>query len=349
MTVHSASPTLPASVRTWLFICCGMIFAMALIGAVTRLTESGLSITRWEPVMGTLPPLDAVAWQQAFEDYKAIPQFKILHPSMTLTEFKGIYFWEWVHRLWGRIIGLVFLLPLIVFAAQNRIGRPLALRLLGIFALGGLQGFIGWFMVQSGLDVRTSVSPYRLALHLGFALTIYAVILWTALPAGYGSPIPSSKRRHGWITLGLLAITMVWGAFVAGLHAGEAFNTWPLMEGDVLPPSALSLQPITINAFENLALVQFIHRWLGPLTMLTLLSWVARVWGNADARSRGWLTALACMSCLQVVLGISTVLTHAQIAVATIHQAGAITLLTLLLICLRRLASGKTARKSPTE
>ena len=286
----------------WLLACCAMVFVMALLGAVTRLTESGLSITEWKPVAGALPPLNEDAWDKAFSDYQQIPQYKILHRGMTLEEFKGIFFWEWLHRLWGRLIGIVFAVPFVWFLARKQIDRRLGLRLALFFVLGGLQGFIGWFMVQSGLDVRTSVSPYRLALHLGFALAIYALMLWTALDLLKMQAFRVSRdlRRHGWAALGFLAITMIWGAFTAGLHAGEAYNTWPLMEGDVLPDAAFTILPKWKNVFENLALVQFTHRWLAPMTMLIILAWVyrclRRVKGRTGTGFMRWAAWRACKS-----------------------------------------------------
>ena len=325
-------------VTLWLFMCCGMIFIMALLGAVTRLNGAGLSITDWNPIMGALPPLNAAAWDKAFAAYQQIPQYRIFHRGMSLEEFQYIFFWEWFHRLWGRLIGFVFAMPLLVFWVRGKINRALALKLLLVFALGGLQGFIGWFMVQSGLEVRTSVSPYRLALHLGFALCLYAGLLWIALgqitlPSKVSCKNHKSFIRHGRAALALLALTMVWGAFVAGLHAGEAYNTWPLMEGDVLPEAAFTLIPGRLNFFENLALVQFVHRWLGPVTMLVILGWVWRGWKQPlPILDRRWLLSLGFVALAQVCLGIATLLSHVNIVLATLHQAGAITLLTLLLV-----------------
>lgn len=320
----------PAAVTVWLLSCCAMIAVMALLGAITRLTESGLSITHWDPVSGILPPLTAEDWRRAFGDYQAIPQYQLLHRGMTLAEFQQIFFWEWLHRLWGRLIGVVFVVPLILFWGRGQINRGTGFKLLAIFALGGVQGFIGWIMVQSGLEERTSVSPYRLALHLGFALAIYSALLWSALP---GRQTPTPRLRHGWLALGFLALTMVWGAFTAGLQAGTIANTWPLMDGDMLPESATLLDPLWRNAFENPVLVQFIHRWLGPLTMILLLSWVGRCWRVIGARRS--LTALGIMALLQVGLGLATLLSHVEIVIAVLHQAGAICLLTLLLYNLR--------------
>jgi heme a synthase len=325
-----------------------MIFFMALLGAVTRLTGSGLSITDWDPIMGALPPLSDAAWDKAFAAYQHIPQYQVFNHGMTLDEFKGIYFWEYLHRLWGRLIGFAFGIPLVIFFLQKKIDRILFIRLAAIFGLGALQGFIGWFMVQSGLEVRTSVSPYRLALHLGFALLIYAIILWTALDRieDKRAPVTWCMVRHGWTALGFLIVTMTWGAFTAGLHAGEAYNTWPLMEGEVLPSAAFTLLPKWINAFENLAFVQFIHRWLGPLTMLVVLAWVFRAWRDADKKRKRMIFALGAMALLQVGLGLATLLSRTEITLAVLHQAGAILLLTLLLINLHMIQCA-TQRKTP--
>jgi len=323
-------------VTIWLAACCAMVFIMALLGAITRLTQSGLSITDWEPVVGVIPPLNGEAWNRAFMAYQATPQYRLLHGGgMALADFQKIFFWEWLHRLWGRLIGLVFLLPLAVFWLRGTISRRRALTLALIFLLGGLQGFIGWFMVQSGLEDRTSVNPLRLALHLAFALTIYGLLLWQALlsrPDG-ATPVAPSLRRHGWAALALLAATMIWGALVAGLHAGLIYNSWPLMDGDVLPAVAFIQNPLWRNLFENPVLAQFVHRWLGPLTMMVLLSWV---WRGRRVIPTPRLAALGGMALLQVGLGLATLLTQTQIVIALLHQAGAITLLSLLLYNLQR-------------
>jgi cytochrome c oxidase assembly protein subunit 15 len=239
------------------------------------------------------------------------------------------------------LIGIVFIVPLIIFAVRKQISRATGLKFAMIFALGAVQGFIGWFMVQSGLSIRTSVSPYRLALHLVFALAIYALLFWAALdgtPPVIRQKTPRNILRHGWIALIFFAVTLTWGAFVAGLHAGEVYNTWPLMEGDILPDAATTLQPVWINIFENSAFAQFIHRWLAPTTMIIVLAWVARCWRIAVPERRTGLVALAAMACIQVGLGIATLLSHAQIVIAVIHQAGAITLGSLILFNLQRLS-----------
>ena len=337
MNTPVVQPVSRTPVALWLLLCCAMVFIMALIGAITRLTESGLSITEWNPVMGAIPPLNEADWNRAFADYQKIPQYQILHRGMTMDEFRGIFFWEWIHRLWGRIIGLVFAVPFIWFAYRRQLDRALAFRLVTIFAIGGLQGFIGWFMVKSGLEVRTSVSPWRLALHLGFALFIYALILRIALDL-LNRPRVRIARRYrvmGRIVLAFLTVTMVWGAFVAGLHAGEAYNTWPLMDGDVLPDAAFTILPRWVNVFENLALVQFVHRWLAPVTAVLVLLWAYGL--SRTGTSRQWPVAVAMMAILQIGLGLMTLLTHVNIVLATLHQAGAITLLTLVLVNLWRI------------
>jgi cytochrome c oxidase assembly protein subunit 15 len=330
-------PSSQKPVFLWLLVCCGMIFVMAVIGAVTRLTESGLSITVWEPVTGAVPPLTAEGWDKAFAAYRDIPQYRLLHHGMTPEEFKSIFFREWLHRLWGRLIGLAFALPYLWFLARRKLDKPLALKLAAILALGGLQGFIGWFMVQSGLepDSSTHVSPYRLALHLGAALLIYALLLWTAL--GLRGWKPPQRNLAPALLAALLALTMTWGAFVAGHKAGFAYNTWPLMEGRFLPDEAWTLTPLWRNAFANTTLVQFMHRWLGPVTGALILAWVAARWRRVgDTASRRWLAGLGGMVVLQIALGVATLLTQVDIVLAALHQAGAIALLTLLLVGWRR-------------
>ena len=324
-------------ISIWLFVCCGMIFIMALLGAVTRLSEAGLSIPSWDPILGIFPPFGHKQWQTAFAAYQEIPQYRLLHGDMSLNSFKVIYYWEWFHRLWGRLIGLVFVIPAMIFWFQGKINRKQGFGLLFIFLLGGLQGFIGWFMVQSGLTIRTAVSPYRLALHLGFALLIYSILLAMALGKRACIPMASGGIRQGWMTMSVLLLTIFIGVFVAGLQAGMVNNTWPTMAGDWFPVGYDAIRPLWLNLFENAALVQFIHRWLGPLTMILVITWVARCWRYGDSSGRLGLAALAMMSVIQVALGLATLLTHVQIVLAVLHQGGAITLLTLLIYNLIRI------------
>ncbi|MGB4100523.1 MAG: COX15/CtaA family protein [Alphaproteobacteria bacterium] len=333
-------PVSPRLVAHWLLLCCGMIFMMAVIGAITRLTESGLSIVEWAPVTGAIPPLNDADWQKAFAGYQQIPQYQLLHSDMTLEDFKHIYFWEWLHRFWGRLIGLVYAVPFFWFLARRQIPAGYHGKLWLGLALGGLQGAVGWFMVASGLSTRIYVSHYRLALHLALALVIYGYLLWLALNLLLRNPNAGTSRaarNHGWICLGLLTLTIIWGALVAGLKAGWVYNSFPLMDGALLPDAAWTLQPFWLNFFDNTALVQFCHRWLGLTTAAVIWLWCWRLLRQSPARSeRRVLIALILMVALQALLGIVTLLSQVNIVLATLHQAGALVTLTLLLVSLHR-------------
>jgi cytochrome c oxidase assembly protein subunit 15 len=320
-------------VALWLFLCAAMVFAMAVIGAITRLTESGLSIVEWAPIKGALPPLSDQAWADAFAAYKATPEYLYKNTGMSLEAFKQIFFWEWLHRLWGRVIGLVFAAGLAWFWWRGGLDRGLRLRLLGLLVLGGLQGALGWFMVMSGLVDRPSVSHYRLAAHLGLAVLLYALILWTAyglvLPRLGGFAGARSLRRHASIAIGCVAVTMCWGAFVAGLDAGQVYNTFPLMDGRLLPPpESFSIIPAWLNWFDNTALVQFTHRWMAIGTSLVVLALAFRCSRTPVA---GWGHLAGLMVAVQVGLGISTLLAQVPVWLGAMHQAGALLLLALLL------------------
>jgi heme a synthase len=280
-------------VASWLFAVAAMIFVMVVLGGVTRLTESGLSITRWQPISGVIPPLDAASWQREFDLYKQIPEFQKLRPDMTLAEFKGIFWWEYAHRLWGRLIGVVFALPGLWLLLRGRIRPSLGPRLIGLFLLGGLQGGLGWFMVKSGLAVRTDVSQYRLVAHLLTALLIYSAILWTAFglmrPQAPALPTAAGLRRHALLLLVLIVGMLTTGGFVAGLNGGLIYNTFPLMGGHLVPGEVLDLAPAWRNPFENPVTAQFIHRWLAMVvaaTALTLWSAAASTCWPAWWRSR---------------------------------------------------------------
>ncbi len=343
MLEASASPaggTPPRAVIVWLFVCAVMIFAMAIIGAITRLTDSGLSIVEWAPVTGILPPLSEAQWELAFRDYQNTPEFILKHASMTLEGFKEIYFWEWLHRLWGRLIGVAFAIGLVWFSWRGRLSPRLRIRLLVILALGGLQGLVGWLMVQSGLVDRPSVSHYRLAAHLGLAVLLYALILWTI----YGLTIRRRPRPgalggglalHAWIAIAMVGLTMTWGAFVAGLDAGHAYNTFPAMDGHFLPPEAWSLVPPWLNYFDNTAMVQFLHRWLAIATGVIVILLGLRV---RHSSIRGLGGAVAGMVIIQIGLGIDTLLNSVPITLGALHQGGALILLTLLLAVAARAA-----------
>lgn len=325
------------AVANWLLACAGMVFVMAIIGAITRLTESGLSITEWKPITGTLPPLNEAQWLIEFEKYKQIPEYQVLNRGMSLDEFKQIFFWEWFHRLWGRLIGVVFAVPLVWFAVKGMVTRSMLPKLIGLFLLGGLQGFIGWFMVQSGLSVRTDVSHYRLAMHLSMALILYALLIQAGLglrhPGAAHRSDRADLRRHGWAAMVLVSITVVWGAFVAGLDAGFAYNTWPLMNGEFAPPEVWNLSPVWLNFLENTAMVQFTHRWLAIATAVVVLAYAWRVGQRADLpevakRSALWLS-LGIGG--QVVLGITTLLHAVPVALGSAHQGGALVVIALLI------------------
>ena len=318
-----------------------MIFLMVVIGGVTRLTLSGLSITEWQPVTGAIPPLSEAAWATEFEKYRQIPQYRLVNAGMSLAEFKTIYWWEYLHRLWGRLIGVAYLLPFLYFFARGRIPRHLAWPLAGIFALGAAQGALGWWMVQSGLADRVEVSQYRLVAHLVLALAIYSVTLWIALgllaPRAAQRPSPPFRgeraaaiwRRAAEAIIGLVALTIAAGGFVAGLNAGLTYNTFPLMDGSFVPAGYAQLEPFVRNWFENVAAVQFDHRLLAMTTAgAVLLLWLA---GRRTALPRTAHLALHILLAavaLQFALGVSTLLLVVPIPLAAAHQASAVLLLT---------------------
>lgn len=301
-----------------------MVFCMAVIGAITRLTESGLSMTEWRPLIGALPPLSETEWNRVFDLYKQIPEYQQVNSWMELSDFKQIFFWEWFHRLWGRLIGLVFAVPLIYFWVKGALAPWLKKRALLLLALGGLQGVMGWFMVMSGLTERTDVSHYRLATHLTLALLVYIVLLWTAFDIKYGRPSFNMSRfclkRHGVISLALLIITVIWGAFVAGQNGGLIYNDWPLMGGALIPAEVNSLNALHANP----AAAQFFHRWIAILSGLSIFTFGLRVKNHA----------LLLMTLLQIGLGIATLHTQVHIGLAATHQAGAFVLCGLLIYAL---------------
>jgi len=330
---RDASPGL-RPIAWWLLACCAMVLVMVALGGITRLTESGLSITQWQPLSGILPPFGDAQWQAEFERYKAIPQYRALHADMDLAAFKWIFFWEYFHRLWGRLIGVVFALPFLYFLLRRRIPRALAPRLALIFALGALQGAIGWYMVMSGLEARIEVSQYRLAVHLGTAVLIYAAMLWLALDL----LIPRAEaRRPGLrralsVVLGLIFLTIIAGSFVAGLRAGYIYNSFPLMNGALLPEDYGRLRPFYMNWFENPGAAQFDHRLLAEITALAVLVlWLAARRFALSAATRSWLHLLLALALLQPALGIATLLWVVPLPLAVLHQAGALLLLSAAL------------------
>jgi cytochrome c oxidase assembly protein subunit 15 len=356
------------AVAIWLLVCCAMIFAMVVIGGVTRLTWAGLSITEWQPVSGIVPPLSAADWASEFAKYQQTAQYKLLNAGMSLADFKTIFLWEYVHRLWGRLIGFVYALPFLYFLLRGRIPRRLGWPLAGIFALGAAQGALGWYMVESGLADRIEVSQYRLTAHLALALVIYAATLWTALglltptptlprkrergtaiagaPDALPPPLAGEGRGGGWrraaeAVLGLVGLTIIAGGFVAGLNAGLTYNTFPLMDGRFVPAGYAQLEPFIRNWFENVAAVQFDHRILAMTTVASVIAlWFAGTRAILPLSAKRVLHALLAIALLQLSLGISTLLLAVPIPLAAAHQAGAVLLLTAAIVLRHTLRSG---------
>ena len=337
-----------AAVRWWLIAVAALIAVMVLVGGATRLTESGLSIVEWKPVTGTLPPLNEAQWVQAFEGYKAIPQYRELNAGMSLAEFKTIFWWEWSHRLLGRVIGAVYLLPFLYFLWRGALAAELKRRLWLIFALGALQGGVGWWMVASGLTQRTEVSQYRLATHLMLALIIFASIIWT-LRRMTARPQPVVSRRLKVSAVALLVLTFVqlyFGALVAGLRAGRVYNTGPEIDGALIPSAARLWfeTPWWRNLFDNTLTVQFEHRMTAyALIMLALLHAIDATRSRAGAAVTGGAWSLVAAIMLQAALGILTLLHQVPIDLALAHQATAMVVLALAVLQTERLIAGRTA------
>ena len=314
----------PPAVSIWLWAVAFLIFCMVIVGGATRLTDSGLSITEWKPILGAIPPLTEADWLQAFEKYKLIPEYQVQNRWMSVADFKFIYWWEWSHRFLGRMIGAVFLLPLLYFAAIRAIPRAIWPRLVLLFVLGGAQGALGWFMVASGLSERIDVSQYRLAAHLTFAVALFAGVVWTAL---------GLNRTRQWAAtadnllaaglIGLIFLQIAAGGFVAGLDAGFASNTWPMMNDEWIPAGMFVTEPQWKNLFENALTVQFNHRLIAYVILAYVL-WMAR-----RSPRTGWFVAAAVL--MQMVLGIMTVVHGVPLSVALMHQGGALIVLALAL------------------
>ena len=327
-----------AMIRWWLYGVCFLILVMVVVGGATRLTESGLSITEWKPIHGVIPPLTEAEWQEELEKYRQIPEYQLINKGMSLDEFKFIFWWEWGHRLLGRVIGVAFFVPLVVFWASGRIEPWLKPRLVVGLAIGGLQGFVGWWMVASGLVERTDVSQYRLATHLTLAFIIFAYLFWIARRlAPYGAP-PADTRSAllpvGWVFTGLLFLQLFFGGLVAGLNAGFTYNTWPLMDGQMITSGLLMQSPVWLNFFENVLTVQFQHRMVAYLLGAAAVYLVWRTCTVTDAkRIRLPAFHLAAFVFLQMVFGIVTLLGFGnytgelsmhQLGVALVHQGFAV-------------------------
>jgi cytochrome c oxidase assembly protein subunit 15 len=327
-TAIAASDTLPTTVRSrtlglsnlLLFVAI-LVFAMVVVGGITRLTESGLSITEWKPVSGAIPPLSETDWQHAFELYKRTPQYReVSGPAgMTLSGFKFIFFWEWVHRLLGRVLGLVFFVGVGWFAVRRAIPRGYSWRLASLFVLGGLQGGVGWFMVMSGLEGRTEVSPYRLSAHLLFALFLFAALIWTALDLRQTDSRPARLTAWGGIALGTLFIQLMLGAWVAGFRAGYVSNSWPDMNGHFVPQGIDWSHGIAFAMTHDPFLLHFMHRWWAWVVVTILILFARKVRKVPGARSAS--IAVHTAFGIQIIFGILTVLSGIAIGLAVLHQA----------------------------
>jgi cytochrome c oxidase assembly protein subunit 15 len=347
---------LRGAIAKWVFLLAAMTAGMVLIGGLTRLTEAGLSIVVWQPLIGAIPPLNDDAWQQAFAQYQQYPEYQVLNYGMTLVEFKRIFWTEYFHRLLGRALGIVFLIPFAIFlikgAFKGTNGRLLTLRLLGVFALGGVQAFLGWFMVSSGLEDRPEVSAYRLALHLSVGLLVFLSLLAIAIILAR-RPMPSldevnvARRLKPWAArlLCLAFVTVIAGAFVAGNHAGLTYNTFPLMDGKLVPDGYLLMQPLWHNFFENVATVQFDHRVLGVVTGLSAIALcLLHRKMQITRKARVALYHVGAMGLIQPALGITALVTVVPVPLALLHQAGAVALLSSVLWY--RIELSTTARHS---
>jgi cytochrome c oxidase assembly protein subunit 15 len=323
-------------IAAWLIACCALVFAMVVLGGVTRLTRSGLSIVEWQPVSGALPPLTSADWDALFLKYQQTPEYREVNPGMGLEEFKGIFWLEYFHRLLGRLIGVVFFVPLLYFLWRRALAPPLALKLGGIFLLGAAQGALGWYMVASGLVDDPRVSQYRLTAHLVLAFAIYAGMLWIVLDLLYSAPIPAPAtaawtrvRRLAWAVTGLVIAMVVTGGFLAGIRAGFAYNTFPLMNGRWVPPEIFLIEPWYLNFFNNMATVQFDHRLIAWL-LAVAVPWLWYEAGRAGlpARARLLTHLLLAALAVQIALGITTLLLAVPAPLAAAHQAGALLVFT---------------------
>jgi cytochrome c oxidase assembly protein subunit 15 len=332
MSVAALSEQAAQPVRTdrgvglWLFVIAAMIGLMVVVGGLTRLTGSGLSITEWQPVTGVIPPLGDAAWQAEFAKYQGTPQYELINRGLGLAGFKAIYWWEWTHRLLGRLLGVVFLVPFLVYLKQHRIDRGIAVRLGIIFALGAAQGLLGWWMVQSGLTgERVAVSQYRLAAHLGLAMILFGYVFWTALEIGGARRTKTHAaarfKPFAFALVALVFVQILLGAFMAGLDAGRAFSTWPSYAGAWIPPGLYDLSPWWINHFENHALVHFQHRTVGyVVAVMVIWLYLAMRRTGADRPLKIAGIHAVVLTALQIALGVFTVVSQVALPLAALHQ-----------------------------
>jgi cytochrome c oxidase assembly protein subunit 15 len=337
------------AIARWLIIVAILIYAMVILGGVTRLTGSGLSMVEWDPIMGVLPPLSDQEWQDTFEKYKQFPEYQKKNLHMDLEGFKGIFIFEYSHRVLGRVIGLAFLIPFLFFLFKKRIRRELTPNLVIIFILGGLQGLLGWYMVKSGLVNDPHVSQFRLAAHLSAALLIYSYILWVAWgllnPAPQNAWVRGLEKLRGRVKIGAIIVVamIISGAFVAGTRAGHGYNTFPLMNGYFFPPGLFDMSPFYLNFFENPTTIQFDHRMIAYLLMLYIpFLWYSSKNYTLTPRTRNTFHLLLFVFVLQIVLGITTLLYAVPVALGAAHQAGALLVLTVVLYLVHELRVSKS-------
>ncbi|MGO9486555.1 MAG: COX15/CtaA family protein [Rhodomicrobium sp.] len=340
---NSATAAQLPAVRIWLLVIAAFVLAMVVVGGATRLTGSGLSITEWKPILGALPPMSEAAWQDAFEKYKQIPQYEAVNKGFSLESFKAIFWWEWSHRLLGRLIGFVFLLPFAYFLLRRAIPKPFIPKVGALFLLGGAQGALGWFMVMSGLTdpSRIAVSQYRLAAHLALATVIAAYAFWLALTIreegqeDAAAPAAPPSARLAAIILGALVyLQIIAGAFVAGLKGGYASNTWPLMNGEIVPAGMDQYSPLWMNLFENPLTAQFVHRLIAYFIALYAIVFALTVWRRPALRAPA--VAIGAVTFVQIALGVATIVYDMPLGFALAHQANAMLVLAASLWAVQR-------------
>lgn len=349
-TTHS-DPRTRRQIGTWLLIGYGMVFIMLVLGGITRLTQSGLSIVEWNVIMGVVPPLNDNDWNTAFEKYQQFPEYKILNKTMTVNEFKNIFWWEFIHRLWGRLIGIVFIIPFILFIIQKKLSLTWIKKLTAVFLLGAFQGFMGWYMVKSGLIENPHVSHYRLTMHLFLAFTICGMLLWYAMQwfsnsaANIQMAIQKSLSKYAtWLTILILLQAML-GGLVAGLKAGFMFNTYPKMGDSWLPEAAWMMDPVWMNFLENGVMIQFMHRTLALIVVAGIAAfWLKTRKMELPPQIKKAISLLALMGFLQLTLGIVTILLAVPVFWGVAHQAGALALFTVAIRVLYQVKTGSMTR-----
>lgn len=339
------------AIRLWLFALCGLVVAMVLVGGATRLTDSGLSITEWRPITGAVPPLSEAEWLKEFEKYQRIPEYQHVNAGMSLAAFKTIYWWEWGHRFLGRLLGLAFLIPFCFFLVRREISARLVWKLIVVFALGGAQGALGWWMVQSGLSERIDVSQYRLAAHLGLAILLLVAMFWIGLDMRRGvaqerAPINRSLAIGAGIMSVLVYLQIILGAFVAGLRAGRVYNTWPLMEGRFIPEAYFGDEPRWTDLFDRAAAAQFNHR-IGAYVLLCA-AFVFFLQSRKTPHANAGRAILA-FTLAQAILGVATVLTAAPIGLSLAHQFCAIALLLYFVFVFHGLTSSMSITRGSSS